>query len=64
MRHRTLLALASAFAFPVLLAAQDNLVINAMSAGPLSVSFDASIRTWDGKIIREGSNGWTCIPDP
>ncbi len=63
MRRLTLLALASAFAFPTLLAAQDNMVINAMSAGPLSISFDASIRTWGGKVIREGSNSWTCIPD-
>ena len=63
MRHLTLLAIASAFAFPVLLAAQDNVVINAMSAGPLSISFDARITKWDGTVIREGSNGWTCLPD-
>ena len=34
-----------------------------MSAGPLSVSYAARITTWDGTVVREGSNGWTCLPD-
>ena len=63
MRHLTLLTLVSAFAFPAVLAAQDDLIINAMSAGPLSITFDARITQWDGTVIREGSNGWTCLPD-
>jgi hypothetical protein len=63
MRRLTLLAIASALAFPVALTAQDNVVMNAMSAGPLSISFHARIMTWDGTVIREGSNGWTCLPD-
>ncbi len=63
MRHLTLLVLATAFAFPPALTAQENVIINAMSAGPLSVSFNASITKWDGTVVREGSNGWTCLPD-
>jgi hypothetical protein len=34
----------------------------AMSAAPASVSADATIMDVDGTILREGSNGWTCIP--
>ena len=36
---------------------------NAMSAGPSSISSDAAILDWDLNVIREGSNGWTCLPD-
>ncbi len=34
----------------------------AMSAAPATVSADATIMDVDGTILREGSNGWTCIP--
>jgi len=34
----------------------------ARSAAPLSVSADATIVV-DGKVVVEGSNGWTCMPD-
>ena len=63
MHRLGLLALASAFAAPIALDAQDNIIINAMSAGPLSITFDARITEWDGNVIREGNNGWTCLPD-
>lgn len=36
---------------------------SAMSAGPPSVSADATIQDWDGTVLREGTNGWTCLPD-
>ena len=36
---------------------------SAMSAGPPSVSANATIQDWDGNILREGTNGWTCLPD-
>ena len=36
---------------------------NAMSAGPSSISSDAAILDWDLNVIREGANGWTCLPD-
>ena len=62
MRRLCLIALASAFAAPLTLNAQDNIIINAMSAGPLSITFDARITDWDGNVIRDGSNGWTCLP--
>lgn len=42
---------------------------SAESAAPPSVSAEATIRDWpteeggDMALIREGSNGWTCLPD-
>ncbi len=36
---------------------------SAISAGPSSLTQRATIMTWDGKVLREGSNGWTCLPD-
>jgi len=36
---------------------------SAMSAGPASLAAHATIQTWDGKVLREGTNGWVCLPD-
>jgi len=42
---------------------------SASSAAPMAVSKDATIMDWpstpDGKLVtlREGTNGWTCLPD-
>ncbi len=44
-------------------AADDAIVTSAMSAAPASISADARIMDWDFNVIREGSNGWTCLPD-
>lgn len=41
----------------------DDRIASAMSAGPESISADATIMDWDFNVIREGSNGWTCLPD-
>jgi len=35
----------------------------AMSAAPESISRQATIMDSDGTVLREGSNGWTCMPD-
>ena len=37
-------------------------IARAESAAPLSVSGDATILAVDGAVLREGSNGWTCLP--
>ncbi len=42
--------------------AQDA-IESAMSAGPSSVSAEATIQAWDGTVLREGTNDWTCLPD-
>lgn len=47
---------------PVSAGAQDA-IQSAMSAGPESVSADATIMDWEMKVLREGTNGWTCLPD-
>jgi hypothetical protein len=36
---------------------------SAMSAAPASISAKATIMDWEFKVLREGSNGWTCLPD-
>lgn len=42
---------------------QDETVKSAMSAGPSSISADATIMDWSFNVIRKGTNGWTCLPD-
>ncbi len=37
-------------------------IAQAESAGPPSVTKGATIKSPDGKVLREGSNGWTCYP--
>lgn len=68
MLTHTLAALAAALLSPATLPAipaQDAaaMIASAESAGPASVSSHASIRDWAGNVLREGSNGWTCLPD-
>lgn len=41
----------------------DELIDSAISAAPASISAKATIMDWDFKVIRQGSNGWTCLPD-
>lgn len=36
---------------------------SAISAGPASLTKNATIKKWDGTVLREGTNGWTCLPD-
>ena len=38
------------------------LIAEAESAGPASVTKNATIKSADGKVLREGTNGWTCYP--
>ncbi|MBT8095923.1 MAG: hypothetical protein KJO19_02745 [Woeseia sp.] len=37
-------------------------IARAMSAAPASISAEATIIDVDGTVLREGSNGWTCLP--
>lgn len=43
------------------------MIASAMSAGPASVSNAATILAFDAQMqprtLREGTNGWTCLPD-
>lgn len=40
----------------------DERIAHARTAAPASVSANATIVV-DGKVVVEGSNGWTCMPD-
>jgi hypothetical protein len=42
---------------------QDDLIRNAERAGPASIAAAATIMDWEMNVIREGDNGWTCLPD-
>ena len=44
-------------------AAQDDLIQSAESAGPATVAADSTIMDWSLNVVREGTNGWTCLPD-
>lgn len=35
----------------------------AISAAPPSITDDATVIDIEGNVLREGSNGWTCLPD-
>jgi len=38
-------------------------IASAISAGPSSITDDATIINLAGDVLREGTNGYTCIPD-
>jgi len=48
---------------PVIALAADEQTKSAESAGPSSLSKNATIMDWDKKVLRKGTNGWTCLPD-
>ena len=41
---------------------KDAKIARSMSAAPSSISAEATIMDIDGTILREGTNGWTCLP--
>lgn len=43
--------------------ATDARIAQAESAAPASISKQATIMESDGTVLREGTNGWTCLPD-
>jgi hypothetical protein len=53
---------------PLALSAQrpapdHSLIVNALSAAPASIAQNAAVMSADGRTLRAGSNGWTCMPD-
>lgn len=63
MRRNAALALVALALFPAVLVAQQDIIANAQRAGPASISDDATIMNWNLEVVREGTNGWTCLPD-
>ena len=53
--------------FPVSAMAQEDdhaaMVENALSAAPAAIAAGAAVMDGDGNVLREGSNGYTCLPD-
>ncbi len=41
---------------------EAELIAEAESAAPPVIAKSATIKTMDGKVLREGSSGWTCYP--
>jgi len=42
---------------------QDALIANALSAAPEAIALNATVADGAGNVLREGSNGWVCLPD-
>ena len=52
--------------FPVALLAQDKGdadMMNTLKAAPEAIAANATVMDADGNVLREGSNGYTCLPD-
>lgn len=43
---------------------KDALIQDALKAAMPSVTDGAKIVDWSGNVLREGANGWTCMPTP
>lgn len=39
---------------------KEELIASAVSAAPALITDNATIKTMEGEVLREGSNGWTC----
>ena len=44
--------------------ADDAIIREALSAAPAGVALDATVMDWEQNVLREGTNGWTCLPAP
>ncbi|HEX8789634.1 MAG TPA: hypothetical protein VF765_01695 [Polyangiaceae bacterium] len=41
-------------------------IANALAAAPTAIAENATVRDWplpNGRVLRQGTNGWTCLPD-
>ncbi len=65
MRLKTVLILGLALLIPAAAMAGDKKRIkNARSAGPASITAEATVLEWDlTTVLAEGSNDWFCLPD-
>jgi hypothetical protein len=62
--HRIMtVALMFALSWPLAAQADEAQIKSAESAGPASIAKKATIKDWEMKVIRTGTNGWTCLPD-
>ena len=59
MTRINVLALLFVLLFPLSVMAGSDPIKSAESAGPPDLTSKATIKDWNGKILRKGSNGWT-----
>jgi hypothetical protein len=43
---------------------ESALVKESLSAAPPEVAAAATVVDWEGKVLKQGDNGWTCMPTP
>lgn len=60
---KAILLAAAVLLAPVGAKADEAEISSAMSAAPSSLAKNATIQRWNGEVLREGANGWTCLPD-
>lgn len=63
MKHLGYLTWALLLLTPTFAGAEEGAIESAESAGPASLSKHATIKDWNMKVLRKGTNGWTCLPD-
>ena len=68
------LLLSALIMLPGVLPAQDDMaredtaddaaiIENALSAAPEAIAAEATVTDWEGNVLREGTNDYTCLPD-
>ena len=65
-RHLALITALTLAAVPAVAAHPTStalMIASATSAAPASIGAKAAVMAGDGKLLRKGSNGWTCMPD-
>ena len=62
MKTIKLISILTILFFPISGMAGDP-IKSAESAGPPDLATKATIMDWNDKVLRKGSNGWTCLPD-
>ena len=50
-------------ATPAQAQSKDDLIKNALSAAPETIAMHATVADHQGNVLREGSNGYVCLPD-
>jgi len=45
-------------------ASKEEKVMEALRAAPSGLAIHATVKDWDGTVLREGRNGWVCYPAP
>jgi hypothetical protein len=63
MKTKIIYCLMFVLLLPAMVFAGDNVVKSAESAAFPALASKATIMDWNDKVIRKGSNGWTCLPD-